>query len=77
VALAGLAGEADRGARAGDYRKALVGELFAMRLQTPETPASALTSGHPAIPELYRPLTSWAGCSQEEYRGYLRVLQRV
>ena len=71
-----LTREADRAARAGDYRKALVGELFAARLTTPESPASALTDGYAALAELYEPLVAWSGCSEEDYRSYLRALGR-
>lgn len=76
VALAALTREADRTARQGDYRKALVGEIFATRLTTPETPASTLTEGYLGVPELYEPLVAWEGCSKEDYDGYLRTLGR-
>ena len=53
-----------------------MGELFAARLTTPESPASALTDGYAALAELYEPLVAWSGCSEEDYRSYLRALGR-
>lgn len=76
VALAALTREADRAAAAGDYRKALVGELFAARLTTPETPLSALTDGYAGVSRLYEPLVAEQGCSEEDYRDHLRALGR-
>lgn len=76
LALGALTKEADRAASAGDYRKAVIGELFAMRLESPTTPFSAAAEGYAGVPEAYKPLFAEEGCSEDEYREVLRLLGR-
>jgi acyl-CoA dehydrogenase len=53
VALASLAVESSHEAQQGDYRKALLAELFAMRRHTPTDPVRSVIEAFAGVPKLY------------------------
>jgi acyl-CoA dehydrogenase len=74
LALAALAHEADIEARAGDYRKALVAELFALRMNSAETRRTIVTDAFDGIPDLYPTFFADGAVSEAAYAAALEGL---
>jgi acyl-CoA dehydrogenase len=67
VALAALAREADHEARAGDWRKALVGELFAARSAAAFDRLGVVVDAFHDLPEVYPDLFAAGSLAEEDY----------
>lgn len=75
IALVALAYEADHEAHVGDYRKALIGELFALRMNAVHTQRAAVMEAFDGLPETYPTLFSEGTVSQQAYSAALEHLQ--
>lgn len=74
MALAVLTAEADRGVTSGDYRKALVGELFALRFFGVSNPLEAVLQAGNGIPECYEVLMRDGACGKSAYETLVQGL---
>jgi acyl-CoA dehydrogenase len=77
VALAAMAAEADADvSRDADHRKAVVAELFALRMNSRHTRRSAVVDGFGGVPELYPMLFGEAPLDAAGHRRALTLLDR-
>ncbi|ETW99415.1 MAG: hypothetical protein ETSY1_15095 [Candidatus Entotheonella factor] len=74
MALACLTAEAERGVQVGNYRKALLGELFALRFTQALTPLEEVLYGGRGVPECYEALVADRELSEGEYTLILKSL---
>jgi acyl-CoA dehydrogenase len=74
LALAAMAVEAEHEASRGDYRKAVLGELFSQRLATGQTRRVAVRDAWEGLPELYPILFGDGPISEREHAAALALL---